>query len=693
MLMKHFNLVTVGFVTFLLFCTNAVCVNAQHQLTPEFSVEVYPNQYVVHFTLPPYWFVEDDSYEDGEESNYGEDDECGTFLNIELDADYDVTDETNYPELPFFSLDLLLPNDVSNVNCFYDNEQFTEEFIEHYITPALNGGTVDIVGNQCQYTQEDDDPCQFSSAYYQNGVDERFPNGFYRSYCALSGINNYLSSTGVTLSVFPFSYHPELGYINVLTEFDVIIDFDGGDVTQVINDYATSTAYSSLAIVNMYDNFNDMQINTEQYDLAKYLIVASHRDMEPILQRYVEYKSQQNYQVDVLYLDEVYTDEYFNIRFYIEQNGILPEPDYVLLVGSLEDVPAAEYLASYPYSDDLHHPFLGRWIVNGELGHYPDLESIIDKTIDTEQGLFDRNHTCTAVLFSGVDANNRRLSKQLNQNIKKIKQISFDPMGVPATLYDGRQQQIGFHTMVQALGGNPSFFIYSGHGALVQNSTLNYIGSSIDEPYIVSPSNIHFSLYNGTVNNNTIADLHNNSPFPMGFGFSCYLNTYLTNNNFAAKWITESTGGVSFYGATIKSSMSANKSLSKKIFKTFKKMQTDLDNFPLALWLRTAEGKYYNALKNATRYQQTHKYNLMGDPTLYVFGMDYNGEKAHFHAPAKNLNRPINDGDIISVDVFDIYGQLIESHSSLDFLFRSDNSLKIIKITYTDGTIKAYKAL
>ena len=671
----------------LIACVISLTTHAQ-QVTPEINIEMEPNRYIIHFVLPPYWFEEDDGHDNENGIDYGEDNGCDVFTKIKLDAEHDVTDVPGYPELPFFSLDLLLPFDAHDLVVSHFDGQFHNEYVDHYVRPALKGTTINVSN---EYIENDEDPCLLDSYYYTNGATDVYPNGFYRDFYTISNISYYLYSTGFTLSIFPFSYYPEQGYIQVLTEGTIIVDFSGNDVTRTMDDYLVSTDFSSMAVAMMYDNFNEQIIDPNQYDGPKYLIIAAYRDMENILSEYVSYKQGQNYNVEVVYLDEEYLgNNNIAIRNIIENNATLPNPDFVLLVGSLDDIPPYQGVnhPDDPYTDDDYHPFLGRWIVTGESGYYSELERIIQKTISSEQAFARAQHPSSAVLFSGTDVNDCTASRVFYNRIKKVDNVSFDRMGIPSTLYDGRNTNVTFNSMCQSLGAHPSFFIYSGHGNEVDPMGNGIISSTIASPYWLSPSGLY--LHGRTFNH--ISSLQNDSPFPMGFGFACSLNTYETNNNFAARWISEDYGGSTFYGATTISYRSSNNYLSKIMFRTLRKTKEQCGNFALGTWLRTGEQKYYNALKNGSRWVQIQKYNLMGDPTFHVFGRASDGTIAPFHVSQKRTDVD-TDSEIESVEVYNIYGQLIESRKTLDFTIDNNNSLYIYKVTYTNGSTKTYKVL
>lgn len=82
----------------------------------------------------------------------------------------------------------------------------------------------------------------------------------------------------------------------------------------------------------------------------------------------------------------------------------------------------------------------------------------------------------------------------------------------------------------------------------------------------------------------------------------------------------------------------------------------------------------------------------MGDPTFHVFGRESDGTIVPFHVSQKRTDGD-TDSEIESVEVYNIYGQLVKSCKSLDFTIDKNNSLYIYKVTYTNGSTKTYKVL
>ncbi|MBQ8721908.1 MAG: T9SS type A sorting domain-containing protein [Paludibacteraceae bacterium] len=311
--------------------------------------------------------------------------------------------------------------------------------------------------------------------------------------------------------------------------------------------------------------------------------------------------------------------------------------------------------------------------------------------------LCENQYTITdeeAILFSGK-VGNKRLGKKLYKHIKKIKNISFDKIDIPASLYDGRNPNIGFDDMNEALQNDPKFFIYSGEGAVIHdNSNSAILTTGISNPYRIIPNN--FSC--NEIPFNHIGDINNYSAtiFPMSFGFSCKLNTFCTNKNFGAEWIGNINGGVTFYSSTTDTKFTPNLRLSKKIFKKLKQFINKKDNFPISTWLYCSEQAYYNALMTSVRRNQIKRYNLLGDPTLHINGISSNTEENIYYS---SQSKKVSDKDNINIKikqiyVYDITGRLINIYIDKnidDILSNISKGIYLVKILYTNDTIETIK--
>lgn len=658
--MKLKNLIL--FLGILCLCIlNNTSLFAQYQLTPECNVEFDGNRYIIHFTLPDYIITEDTICDE-------------IFSSVEFigNVDYDVTDEAGYPALPFFSLDLLIPECVTDVLGFMEEESIFPEELDYFIQPAMLGSRITESGEYINLDEE----C-WNWEYYTAGATEEYPDGYCMEYYSMSDIYTFLGTKGITVAIHPFRYHLE-GHMDVLREATIVIEFNCGNIHEAINELQAQGTYSSYISQLYYDTFGgEIAVENNSGENGRYLIVAASRAFETYLSPYVNYKREQNYFTEVVYLDELdLLGDSIGIKAYIDNNTVVSNPDFVLLVGNLSDIPPfeGENSTSNPYSDDGYHDFVGRWIIDEPdyNGIYTDLLRVVDKTMNTEIDYVDTYST--AALFSGTD-NSRIMSRSLYRNIEKVAASSFAPMGIPYTLYDGRNyerdQALGY--IIPVLEGNTRFFMYTGHG--------NQYG--IGQPYSLSYNDLPIC----------------SSPYPIGFGFACSMNSYTTNSSFAARWVTGPYGGVAFLGSTITTFLSPDNSFAKRIFKELKKLTNKTSNFPLSTWLRISEKKYYSALMGPVRGRQVRKYNLIGDPTIAVYGMDYLGGYAPFHMPPQNRDNQESISTISQIsliEIYDIWGKKITSSSGEDGQLTEgslSSGVYVVKTIHTDGLITTYKLI
>lgn len=633
-------------------------------LHPEYTLSIDSNRYIIDFVMPDYKIMREYSLDSVEEAHFGpwremkEDDNCPLFDVIDVNADCDYTDVTSYPELPFFSIDLLIPHATENIRVTFHPTQIAHEHFNHYVQPV-------IIGNDSNKT------C-FNSQYYTCGYDDAYPNGFYRNFYTQSDIYTYEHRKGITLSIFPFSYYPHHNEAEVLKSGRFIIEFDRGDLITEITDILNSNNTSTISVQLLFNTFDDHYVDLTKYQSPSYLIVAARTDMASHLKPYVDYKKGQGYDTHIIYLEQYgkLSCNGMELTDFINANEICTNPDYVLLVGDTKDIPPFMgcIIDTDPYTDDPYHPHLGRWIVKNKDWKYPSLDTIVTKTLESEYNYTQFNSYAT--LFSGVD-DKKAISRRFFRIIKYLARNSFAKMSVPYTLYDGRSAAVNFNSMQSALQAHPRFFIYNGHGS-------GYPSPRLSKPYYLMPT-MYNSIY-------SISSLHNTVPFPMGFGFACSLNTYEVDDSFGANWVSEGCGGVSFYGSTTISYLFSNYCLSRRLFITLKQLTIRSANFPISLWIEVAETKYKNALNTNTRITQANRYNLIGDPTLYVYGCDYKGDIAPFHSPKKNFYKDnFNNEKEWNMMIFDVMGRLFyQGKSTTDIQLPS--GLYIVQYTTEDST-------
>ncbi len=357
--------------------------------------------------------------------------------------------------------------------------------------------------------------------------------------------------------------------------------------------------------------------------------------MEQKLQHFVNYKNACNYDVIFEFLDNYGAlGDPHAIRSIIEDK----EPDYVLLVGSLEQIPPHHGSNRYynPYSDNGYHDIIGRWIVTNN----EQLETIITKTIDAEQHLSFSNSAVALLSGTGMGKN------KVYRNIKIIADDFLATMGIPYTIYDGRENGIDFYDFQEATQSS-SIILYRGHGGIIEGGNERVYGSYIASPYMVSSY--------PAVNCETIDALENESPFPIGLGIACLLNTYRTDNNFGAAWVRNKYGGVAFYGSTTVSTRDHNNNLTRKIFEVLRdKTSNNQKNITIGHLLHTGEMKYLRAFFTPERYAATARYTLIGDPTFRIYG-----RASDFYSSRRRTTPQYKTDLVTNFEILSINGQIV----------------------------------
>lgn len=536
----------------------------------------------------------------------------------------------------------------------------TWENLNNPIIPAKDGNFYNSLTDE--YISMDEE-CE-NSDYYINGVTNEYPDGFFQDFYTISDIYTVHGSKGITLSIFPFSYYPNIQEMEVLLSGVFEINFNNGNVQQKIRSINNDNTVLTKATRLFFDCFQIDSSNDTPYK-GTYLIVAAHEDTQEHLQQYVDYKINQGYDVEVVYLDEYgYLGNANEIRNLIYSTS-LGTPDFVLFIGTINEIPpfSGDGSSSNPYSDDGYHDYVGRWDINSSSSL--TLENIIHKTIDTEQGY--TNFPIKAALFSGIDSHSSH-SRWFYKDIEWIGDKVFNRLGITYTLCDGRLATSNFSAMqTKMTSTHQHIFIYSGHGS----------STGIADPFNYTTSNLSL--------------IQTSAPYPMGFGFACSLNSYNSENStFAEKWVSSVNGGVTFYGSTTTTTYCSDRYLSRHIFKMYKKIKDNHDNYPISMWLREAERSYYKSLYGSTRERQVLKYNLYGDPTLYIFGLDSDDSLSNtqrYLTKRKTINSQKQ-----KVAILDISGNIIYStdeyfDGNITDILSSKEGLFIIIHTMEDGQV------
>ena len=637
---------------YIIFCLFILSFTYIYAVTirPGLTLEENNGTYYVHFVMHDY-MVKTDTFEVTHSdpvppNQFGHTVGEYYFSRIQPGGDdyYDYFSEAGRPELPFYSLYLLLPLDGEGCGAV-DMQILNHESV---ILPY------DYAPSQVSnYSFED---FAYDSGYYNTYNDTWFHDDF-----AIDTFQ-FRHMKGITFSFYPIHYEPSSKSVTVTTEATFEISYKGTPLTETYLSYLLGMDRS---IYYFFDNFVE---SPAPYPLINdyYLILTADEKLRTTqsISDFVTHKESLGYNVILESLLSANLSTADDIRKYIQDLYDEQELKYVLLVGDVgvsnylpfsagtqEDVsdPPTDLFYSCLSQNDINAQwkdyspsvFVGRWPVQDTI----QLRRIVDKTIASDlylgHALTNYGH-CKIALFSGNDPYSSYMKRYFYNDCKYIDNKIIQPYSYyTGGIIDGRDTSIHFNTMknYMELIDDPTWmFVYRGHG--------DY--DEIGKPY-------NWTYYSiGSITTRTL-DFQ-----PFGFGFSCLLGDIYKKYNFARSWLVSLDGGVSFLGSTTISYSVCNRYFSRKMFNQLK----GRPNMTIGEFVCNAKAKYYNPFKVIWRRRETKKYILYGDPSLHLFGLDLQYNQPY--SVKQRTGSPENMDNITSVQVFSVTGQLLRTSQTCE---------------------------
>lgn len=487
------------------------------------------------------------------------------------DEDYGQVADPGFPAVPQLTFYVRIPFNAVNVQVSMENAQVESRSLPVgvYIEPYVDYGADGVEGDFLEVN------------YYQNAATP-YTLPFYE----LSEPFEVMGEKAVSLTVIPFQYLPRTGVIQILeqAEFQLSWSLSGA----VKADVKVSPARKSFLSEEL------LNYNPPKENVSDKLLIVTAPIYESGLSLFSQYK--QNIGMDVQTVStDVIGKTVENIRNYVEDVN----PDYVLLVGSVNDIP---YTSGNPSSEDMDNPITDqeyrRWSGNDKiygdvyLGRWPvtstqELAFIINKTIKTECeiGLWPKR----AVFLAGFDDRDH-MENAFRKGHDKAIQKGFSTEDFRCDKYYQSP-----YTSIDALKNNyPFWFVYSGHGSLT-------------------------SLAYGNGSSFRYSDWKSENVYPFVFSFACKTGNY-SNPAYLACAPTKAHVGPSIYfGSSVNTLKNSDLAIEEKVLGSSFGEQTigaivthGMTKYRKRLWSRMA-------LKRTRRYMKS--YNLIGDPSLLKNGL------------------------------------------------------------------------
>ena len=658
---------TITFVFFALF------INAQ-KLTDGISMQMQKYGYVINFELSKYNIEEIDM------------ETIGKFSQIVVENDdYDEMNvEIGFPVLPEYRISFHLPEKSERFQVKIVNPQYEYFDLKSPIVPYQD------------FLKTEEDPPFIIDMEYYKSLGELLNFNY-----QLSDTYYYMGAKGINISINPFVYIPVINSLQVLTQCDIVFEYDGDDMPSFISSNFGGNVPGMSNVILAFSTYKDCWINynTNCGELAlnpvyksKYLILAAERFKDnPDLKRFIEFR-QKRFDVSMILIPKGTSKE--TIKTVIQSQYNKGRLDYVLLVGNRNDIPESggkidatnnpitdNYYSYLQGNDLLPDVYLGRFLVNDDNDEgNTDLRNIVDKTMFMENGSYAEK----VVLVSGRG----KYQWYYADNIKWLEKNIFKPYNYPYDIYYGNNNNVVNEDCTNAINNNNSIFVYDGHG--------NY--REFSEP-----------CYQLDISSNL-----KNSVYPFTFATACSVSDYgNVTMPFGAKWVSDKHGGVTFYGSTVNVYSVSGARLLKKIFSQMKNFFA----IPVRSMINLGIKDYLGCNEAPLQKAQVNKNLLFGDPALKIGGFVYSnyyhqGNKAPKHNnnfsdklllypnPAQDflfVNIP-KDKNIYKLEIYNSQGILTKSFNNIENgnilnIENLSNGFYIIKILYNDNTFETDKLI
>ncbi len=450
---------------------------------------------------------------------------------------------------------------------------------------------------------------------------------------------------GITLCIMPFIYDGRYNTIRVIRSMQLRVDYLTDSIVEERVD-------PNVLWENYYDGIfeNYTAQNTGGAGTSGRYLMVVHENLSQAIGSFMAYKRNIGYAVDTITIRSAdATPSLIKAKIQQRYDNPATRPDFVLLVGDHNFLPAycgdptmAEI--NYPITDlsyaclsgdDLcPEVWLGRWPVISE----SDVKSISNKTIFMEMNMHVLGKR--AVFISGDNSPDDWIVKRnfmidmFNKGNDKVREDFFIPEGyVSDALYQPSEQQT--RSLIEL---NPLFFIYSGHGDVQYVGPLKY-----------------YTATDAFRMRNSFFDNVEKDVYPMAFVFACKTGNYAANEVSVGEGFIRNTNGVvSYIGSSVISITNSDNVLERKILG---ESLFGNGNAYLGSVIDKGKAKFrsYIRISKVKRRRYSRAYNLMGDPSMLVFGWgcghDYWIENTSLCSGDKHVYHASNYANITSCTV------------------------------------------
>ncbi len=447
----------------------------------------------------------------------------GNFTQLYLD-NYGLTGQIGKPQLPYSSKIIAVPEDAKIITELKSSEttfiNLSEKNITNKIFPAQPSVS--------KSSSSDDIVFVIDNKTYQS-VDfipqeqvEVIEIGYQRG-MRLFEVNFY-----------PVAYNPGNNSISIIRQASLNLKFEGANLitTQYLRDKTFSPAFEVNYPSTIF-NYRNNRSTLESYPLG-YIVVSPSNYLDT-LEPFIQWKTQQGYDVTILDIDVIgsTTTSIQNAISDIWDSATPsnPAPSYLLICGDVAQVPAfsgeeGSHITDLTYvrlegTDYLPEMYYGRFSATST----SQLTTMVNKTLLYQKyEMADPSYLERVTLIAGVDGS--WAPTHGNGTINYGSQYYFNSAhGIDATTYLYPASGSASQSIINDLNEGLGYINYTAHGS----------STSWADP---------------EVNVNDVLNSTNTEMYPVAVGNCCVTNKFEVDTCFGESWIRATNGGVLYIGGT-----------------------------------------------------------------------------------------------------------------------------------------------
>ncbi len=433
---------------------------------------------------------------------------------ISIEGDYSFLKEKGAPELPFFTSNIVIPNDQSVALTVVDIE--TTELDINPLKPSKGEISRSVSPSSIAY--------EFGTAYDEN-------SNYPALQTSVSEPFVMRDVHGATVKFFPFQYNGVTGKMTVVTKIIVSVEASGRSIRNSIDaDLTPSSSFDAL-YENNFINYQPTQSRATSGSGAEKLVIISASANTAAMEPFVQWKMRKGFETSIYeYPSETGGQGVMSLQAFITskyREGVT----YFLLVGDNTDIPS--YSASDLWSNQTGLMDPKYVMIDGNdfyqdafIGRFPTSSASETRNLVNKVVNYEKNPTVNGTWYKkavGIGSNEGSPADWTWMD--KYKELM---QAKSYTTVDSEYQPYASgSSFTRSINDGRSWVNYMGHGNKFSWSTTSY-------------------------KNSNVSALSNGEKLPVIVAVACLVGKFDERDCFAETWVNNPNGGaVAFLGSSI----------------------------------------------------------------------------------------------------------------------------------------------